>query len=383
MRSMEIDRRRFLGRLMTGLGATGLAGATAPGALAAGIDDDEPLFVAARREADGSHCVAVVGLDGLDRLVIPLPARGHDVSVCPATGRCLAFARRPGTFAVVFDPVGASPPVFFVAAAGRHFYGHGAFSPDGRLAYATENDYAARRGVIGVYDVSAETPRRIGEFDSGGIGPHDILPMPDGRSLVVANGGIATHPHSGREKLNLDDMRPNIALIDATTGARLGTVEGEPGLSRLSLRHMAVGADARVWIGGQYQGEADGHPPLMASLDPAEGRLRMHHIPDELRPGLENYIGSVTLNREASVVAASCPRGGRVLYFSADDGSFLASQRRDDACGLAPLDARSFLISDGGGALLESAAPDRAPLLAASRAGLAFDNHLVALTPSG
>ncbi|WP_208976940.1 DUF1513 domain-containing protein [Stappia sp. ES.058] len=346
---------------------------------AAGIEDGEPLFASARREADGSYSVAVVGIDGLDRMVIPLPGRGHDVTVCRTTGRCLSFARRPGTFAVLFDPLGKTPPSAFAAVPGRHFYGHGAFSPDGRLAYATENDYAAMRGVIGVYDVSGDMPRRIGEFDSGGIGPHDILPMPDGRTLVVANGGIATHPDTGRDKLNLDDMRPNIAMIDSTTGGLVGMVEGDTGLSRLSLRHMDVGADSRVWIGGQFQGVASEHPPLMASLDPAEGRLRMHDVPDKLRPKLENYIGSVTLNRDGSIVAASCPRGGRVLYFSARDGAFVASQARNDACGLAPLDARSFLVSDGGGALLESASPDRPPLLAAARAGLAWDNHLVAL----
>ena len=120
-------------------------------------------------------------------------------------------------------------------------------------------------------------------------------------------------------------------------------------------------------------------PPLMASLDPGEGRLRLHDIPDDLRSGLENYIGSVTLNRDGSVVAASCPRGGRVLYFSARDGAFLASQVRRDACGLAPLDASSFLVSDGEGALLESASPSAPPLLVAARAGLAWDNHLVAV----
>jgi hypothetical protein len=383
MRSMEIDRRHLLRHLLSGIGAAGLAGTVAGGAYAAGIGDGEPLFAAARREADGSHSVAVVGLDGLDRMVIPLPGRGHDVTVCRTTGRCLAFARRPGTFAVIFDPLGENPPSAFAAVPGRHFYGHGAFSPDGRLAYATENDYAALRGVIGVYDVSGDMPRRIGEFDSGGIGPHDILPMPDGRTLVVANGGIATHPDTGRKKLNLDDMQPNIAMIDSATGDLLGTVEGDAGLKQLSLRHMDVGADSRVWIGGQYQGATSEHPPLMASLDPAEGRLRMHDVPDELKLDLENYIGSVTLNREGSVVAASCPRGGRVLYFSARDGAFLASQVRRDACGLAPLDARSFLVSDGEGALLESASLSAPPLLVAARAGLAWDNHLVAVPATG
>ena len=40
---------------------------------------------------------------------------------------------------------------------GRHFFGHGVFSPDGKLLYATENDFEAARGVIGVYDVRPAT----------------------------------------------------------------------------------------------------------------------------------------------------------------------------------------------------------------------------------
>ncbi len=42
--------------------------------------------------------------------------------------------------------------------------------------------------------------------------------MPGGRRLVVANGGLRTHPDTGRETLNPDDMSPNLALIDLATG---------------------------------------------------------------------------------------------------------------------------------------------------------------------
>ncbi|MBL6430834.1 MAG: DUF1513 domain-containing protein [Alphaproteobacteria bacterium] len=378
MPSTEIDRRHLLRHLLSGIGAAGLAGTVFGAADAAGRDDDDPFYVAARREADGSHSVAVVGLDGLDRLVIPLPGRGHDVTVCRTTGRCLAFARRPGTFAVIFDPLGVNPPSAFAAVPGRHFYGHGAFSRNGRLAYATENDYAARRGVIGVYDVSGDRPRRIGEFDSGGIGPHDILPMPDGRTLVVANGGIVTHPDTGRKKLNLDDMHPNIALIDSATGDLLGRVDGEAGLSRLSLRHMDVGADSRVWIGGQYQGSTSEHPPLIASLDPNEGRLRARHSRRlAVRPGKLYRFGDAQPRRQRGCRLLSARRSCALLLRARRGVS--GKPAPQDACGLAPLHARSFLVSDGEGALLESASPNGPPLLVAARAGLAWDNHLVAV----
>ena len=49
---------------------------------------------------------------------------------------------------------------------------------------------------------------------SGGIGPHEILRLPGARLLAIANGGIHTRPDTGREKLNLDTMRPNLTLMD-------------------------------------------------------------------------------------------------------------------------------------------------------------------------
>ena len=78
------------------------------------------------------------------------------------------------------------------AATGRHFYGHGCLSADKSVLFTTENDYDAVKGVIGIRD--AKDFQSVGEYSSYGIGPHDIHLMPDGKTLVVANGGIQTHP---------------------------------------------------------------------------------------------------------------------------------------------------------------------------------------------
>ena len=64
-------------------------------------------------------------------------------------------------------------------------------------------------GRIGLWEV--QNFCRIGEWDSGGIGPHDLKLLPEGR-LVIANGGIKTDP-SDRTKLNLGDMRPNLTIL--------------------------------------------------------------------------------------------------------------------------------------------------------------------------
>src|SRR3546814_6108125 len=74
------------------------------------------------------------------------------------------------------------PATRFDAAAGRHFYGHGVFSPDGRWLYACENDYDNARGCIGIYDATAGY-RREAELEAYAIGPHEMVLLSDGRPL--------------------------------------------------------------------------------------------------------------------------------------------------------------------------------------------------------
>ena len=51
--------------------------------------------------------------------------------------------------------------------------------------------------MIGVRDAT-DGYRQIGEFAAHGVEPHDIALLADGRTMVIANGGIRTHPDSRR-----------------------------------------------------------------------------------------------------------------------------------------------------------------------------------------
>ncbi|RYE74042.1 MAG: DUF1513 domain-containing protein, partial [Hyphomicrobiales bacterium] len=160
---------------------------------AAALERSELVFASSIQRQQGGYAAALVTEAGKLVTSVDLPDRGHDITYCPATGQAVVFARQPGTFAIVFDPAGRTPPQTLSSVEGRHFFGHGAFSPDGRLLYATENDFDKARGVIGLFDAT-DGFRRIGEFDTFGTGPHELLLTPDGTMLVVANGGIETHP---------------------------------------------------------------------------------------------------------------------------------------------------------------------------------------------
>jgi len=85
--------------------------------------------------------------------------------------------------------------------------------------FTPEYDYERVRGVLAVRD--ARDLHIIDELDTHGIDPHEVTWLPDGRSLLGANGGIMTHPRNFRRKLNIPTMDPSLCVIDSTmVGAR-------------------------------------------------------------------------------------------------------------------------------------------------------------------
>jgi len=315
LKPVVLERRKFL----AGAGLAWLSSLTPAGAerlLATDV-----LFAAAYMDAQGSYGVAI--LDDRSAIVSrhPLPGRGHGFAANPRAEWLVSFARRPGNFAVGLHTGRRAEPVAFHTPADRHFYGHGVFSADGRLLYAAENAFETGKGVIGVYDV-ADGFNRIWEFDSHGVGPHEIILMPDGKTLCVANGGIRTHPDQGRQKLNLPTMAPSMAFIDTETGALLSSHALPARLHRLSLRHMVVDASHQVWIGGQYEGDTIDDVPILARLNDDTGLVSVE-LEENVALALGSYAGSVAISNDGATFAVASPKTGAVVTLDTRSGRTL------------------------------------------------------------
>jgi len=386
---MEIERRRLIALLA----ASGLAPAWSARAAAAprapvpadaasrsaappaDAAAERPAYLAARKRA-ANHEAVVLDTAGRDARVLPMPARGHSFAIDAARRRAMVFGRQPGYFALAFDLEGRAGPVALAPADGRHFFGHGVYSPDGRLLFATENDYEAGQGVLGVYDAGPGGGyRRVGEIETGGIGPHEVVLMPDGRTLCVANGGILTHPDYGKLALNPDSMRPGLAYVDIGRAALVERVEAPAELSRLSIRHLALAADGCAWFGCQYTGPAADRPPLVGRHRRG-GALEFFAGPQDLRHAMRNYVGSVAADAAGAVIATSSPVGGLVAYWDAADGRCLGHTALPDGCGVAPRDGGGFLLDNGLGAIVRAGAGRPAETLRPPAPELAWDNHL-------
>lgn len=368
---MAIDRRQVLTSAAAGL----LAGAVPIRASAA--LPPYTLFAAARKGADGAYSAAIFTDAGQDVRSIALPERGHDLTVCPVSGRCVVFARRPGNFAIAFSHDRSQPPVAFTTIPERHMYGHGLFSRDGRLLYTTENDFEAARGVIGIYDVGAGF-KRIGEHASHGIGPHDLALLSGRPIAVVANGGLREHPDigGGRRVLNPGAIETSIAYVNLETGDLIERhVLGKPGT--LSLRHLDVGRDDRVVIGAQIDGPPDAQAALVYRHRPQEPLAAMS-LPAEAASRFLGYVSSVAVDGAGEVAVVSSSRGNIAAMIDIASGTVLRTIACRDVSGVAPSTAEhSFLLTSGQG-FVGTASPE-AGRAAGTGTRWAWDNHAVAV----
>ncbi|OWV96323.1 DUF1513 domain-containing protein [Rhizobium sp. R693] len=354
--SSAIDRRSFV----KAAGLTFLA-TLQPRALMA-LERADAVYASGMRTANGTYAIATVSERGEIIDQVALPARAHGMAFSQKTGRTVAFARRPGTYAMIFDPRGKNEPITIAAAEGRHFYGHGAFSPDGRLLYASENAFDANRGVIGLYDATSRF-ERIGEFETYGVGPHDMTVSDDGRMLIVANGGIETHPDFGRTKLNLSSMQPSLTLIDAATGSLIEKHSLPSQWAQLSTRHVDVDASGRIWFACQYEGHRNDLPPLVGSFAKGED-LRFVDLPEETTRRLANYVGAIAIKRAEGLVGVTSPKGGASVTIDARTGRVLREEIVPDAAGIAAAKS-GFAVSSYEGEFLST------------RSDVAWDQHIV------
>lgn len=351
--------------LLAGLGAALILPAPA---LLAG-EGERPTFVAAHRNAAGRFDAVVLDADGRVLFTEALEGRGHSAAVRAEPHTAVLFARRPGRFAVVLDLSQGRRSTVIAPPADRCFAGHGLFGADGRLLYATENDFDGERGILGVYDAS-DGYRRIGEFETHGIGPHEALLLKDGRTIAVANGGILTHPGYPRKKLNLATMEPSLALIDAETGALTALDRLPQTVHQLSIRHMVEAPGEVLWFGGQYEGPRRDRVPLVGTFDRDRG-LSLIEADPRAMARMNQYVGSVGISGDGETVIATGPRGGLYLAWDTATRSLRSAREMTDVGGTASA-GRGFAVTSGQGRF------ERSDGKGADIAG-AFDNHLIAL----
>ncbi len=310
-----------------------------------------------------------------------VPMRAHGCAIHPTDpNRVLFFARRPGTQAFELDCSTVQARTVFTTQPGRHLAGHGSYSANGDLIYTPEHDYERARGVVVVRD--ARTFDVVGELDTKGLDPHEVAWLPDHRSLLVANGGIMTHPRTFRRKLNIPTMDPSLCILDAASGECKEQWRLPDHL--LSIRHVSMTASGVTAVGLQYEGNKAAAPGIVALYRPAaagkQAQLRLLTAPAEETPRFQGYVASVAISEAHDLIAAACPYGGGVACWSLRDERYLGFIAASETYGLSRVDDGSIIASqrDGTAYDLDESRLRSHFLQIASSQPIRWDDHWVA-----
>ncbi|MEG0859030.1 MAG: DUF1513 domain-containing protein [Pseudomonas sp.] len=306
--------------------------------------DSSPLLLSARDDSDGKHYAVGYRLDGTQVFATEVAQRCHDIINHPEQPMALFVARRPGTESYLIDLRDGRLLQTIASQPNRHFYGHAVIHKSGEWLYATENDTTdPGRGVLGVYRFDGERLIHSGEISTHGIGPHQVSWMPDGETLVVANGGIRTEAES-RVEMNLDAMQPSLVLMQ-----RDGTLLSKEVLAQQmnSVRHLAIASDGTIVAGQQFMGSGDETAELLAIKRPGQA-FQAFAVPEQQLQSMANYTASVAIHSELRLVALTAPRANRLFIWDLDTAQVRLDAPMPDCAGVGAL-AEGFVVTSGQG----------------------------------
>lgn len=305
-------------------------------------------FINGHIDAAGKHHVSSFDAHGREQFRLPLPGKAHGFAVDPIKpNQIIAVPTLPGTRAVVLDTLSGKQRATIDARPGRHFNGHGCFSPDGQYLFTSENIATTAEGVITVRD--GRDYHFLRELSGHGIGPHDIHLLPDGVTLVVAGGGIRTHPDTGKRELNINEMDSALLFIDSRDGHLVQ--RRDIAIPRLSIRHLDVGSNGEVLVACQYKGKKQ--MPKLVGLQRGEGEIEMLDIDDDTLWSLKNYTASVRIGANG-IAAVTCPRGNSLTLWDLRQKKFLKSIEIEDVGGVEVAEnGKYFIVSANVGELYQ------------------------------
>lgn len=373
---MELSRRSFTSLMGSGL----LLSTIQQPALS--MQQSKSLasgFVSAASDNANQHWLVVLDANGGIKHTLAMPSRAHQITTHIHSPVVAVAARRPGIYLMIVDTQLGKITHQLAPQTGHHFYGHACYSTDGRYLFTTENHIASGDGYVFVRDAHSDY-KIVNAFSSHGIGPHEIKVHPNGKMLIVANGGILTHPDSGRTKLNLDKMSPSLVYMSINDGKLIEKVQLPKHLNQLSIRHIDINQSGLTAIAMQYQGDKLDNVPLVAIHK--QGRsLKTLWAPEHINLKMKHYCGSVCFNQSGSIFAVTSPRGNLLTLWDALDGEYITQFRCADVCGVSKFGTHGFSFSNGLGKLytfdMKSSVLN---LVQNQNHQLAWDNHLSILT---
>lgn len=273
---------------------------------------------------------------------IMMAFQGHGILPHPVqTTRAAVFTKwGPGGCEVDFKTLQVTRDI--LPTPGREFYGHGAWSKDGKLLYAVEA-LPRKQGNYDGYIVirDADNMQVLGEFPTHGVAPHDCHILDDGKTLAITNGGGG--PGS--------EVPGCVTFVDIATEKLLERVTipvyqaGHLTITgRSSQGDLAIGSTPHSPPGTG----PDGYKSIPGGLTvrPSGGGAIHVSEPEDVKSRMLGETLSLAIHDEYNIVGCTNPDGNIYTFWDVKTGSFLKSFSLDKACGIAlTLDKRYFVVT--------------------------------------
>ncbi|HEY9103520.1 DUF1513 domain-containing protein [Chitinimonas sp.] len=260
----------------------------------------------------------------------------HGIAMDPQDKLRLVLFEKIGPGACEVDLGGGTVTRPLPASAGHAFYGHGAFSPDGSLLYATETALNGLTGAITVRD--GRSLALLGAFPSYGHKPHDCQLIDDGRTMVVANAGAGSLGEAGC-----------LSYVDVQTGALLERVPVPN--DRVNAGHFAIAGNGDVaLISAPTDGLGPAHNGGVALRHPKSPLMAASAAP-HFKHQLKGETLSVAINTAGNLALTCTPDANLVCAWRLDTQQLVKAMPYSTPRGITlSADGNHFLISYGNNA---------------------------------
>ena len=270
--------------------------------------------------------ISLMSLTGRAPKLIDVGFFPHGFAIDPSNPKRVASFQKIGPGAALVD-LSTSQVLETISKRGdQQFYGHGAFTLDGKLLLSTERDEQAKRGLIAVRD--GKTMAYLGEFPSYGDSPHDCHLIENGQTLVVANGDgslayIDLKSQKLLEKLTIPNRGFNAGHLQALAHRKVIVVSAPAkGLGEHELGGISVRLSGAPW----------------ASISQ----------PAELVSKMTGEALSVAVSQKHGVFGVTHPSANLITFWSVSDGKALANLAIPRPRGIeVSADGAKFLLSFG------------------------------------
>ena len=266
-----------------------------------------PVFLSRFSETDGS----------VTRTVLPVAA--HAIAIRPDAESAVCTPQGGSTL-VTFDPESLEMGAFVEYADGLEGGGHAVYLPDGKTMAVSEripfSPYTGNPkdhyGRLSIRD--NESLGELGEIPCGGISPHDLELLEDGKNIAVANYGATKWP---TDQIGYDRYRvePSVAVVEVASGKVVERYA--PDSHDGEFRHIAALRLDRIFV-LQNAEDSLAHYHQLKSQETGLYRPKLKNTPHTVGASLPMMRVDFTADPPVTMLEANSPgemmRGQSIAY---------------------------------------------------------------------